>query len=106
MRSIRRWWPDVVFERGDTEGLLEVDELHLGGLDEFFAYCDRDAAEGWTARGAEPDLLNKMIHILGGPTTLTIVVDDPDRSDVAGLVASLRKHLLVFKPGMIVEKAA
>lgn len=93
----RSLWPNAVFEDARQEAAAGTyRDLQFDGLDEVFIYRDAEAAREWDELGAEPHLANTMIHVLCSPQSVTIVVDDPEQSEMADFLAAAREHLLIW----------
>ncbi len=91
---MRNAWPAAVFEDADTaERSPRYSDIAFGRTNELFVYRDVDAARAWDEHGAIPELANTMIHLLIGPSELTVVVDDPKTAEMRQILASIRDDL-------------
>lgn len=77
VRAIRQFWPQAVFEHGDTgERYNDFWQIPFGDVKELFTYRDRSVADVWDEKGAIPDVSNTMIHILYDEGLITAVIDE------------------------------
>ncbi len=87
-RAIAQLWPDSVFADGETgEPYQYVWLIPFSEVEEVFIYRDSRSAEIWSEKGAVPEVLNSMIHLLVDPGLLTVVVDKRDHEMNAALEA-------------------
>jgi hypothetical protein len=94
VRCARNAWPEAVFEDADTGNRSDhYEDLSFGRITELFVFRDARTAEDWDEHGAVQSLVNTMIHVLVGPDSLTVVVDDPDTSEMRQILATIRESL-------------
>ena len=75
--ALAQLWPNAVFEDGETgEPYDSVWNVPFSEMAEVFVYRDEQSAKIWSKKGAVPEALNSMIHLLRDPGLLTVVVDD------------------------------
>lgn len=93
VRVIRQYWPNAVFENGDTgDPYGEFWQIPFGELNEIFVYRDQSIADRWDAEGAVAELRNTMIHLIADGDVLTVVVDEKD-DEMTNVIASVRSAI-------------
>src|SRR5437588_9191969 len=81
VRAIRQFWPRAVFEHGGTgQRYGHFRDVPFGEVRELFVYRDAGFADIWDEKGAIPDVLNTMVHVLYDDGLITAVVDERDES--------------------------
>lgn len=103
VRAIRDHWPSAVFENGDTGDPYDhFWQIPFGELREIFVYRDSNAATGWNAEGAVPQLYNTMIHVIGDEGSITVVVDEQDETiqEVIATISSALTDPILYTPAL------
>ena len=76
-RAMAQLWPDAVFAHGETAEVYDdVWLVPFYELEEIFIYRDSHSAEVWLEKGAVPESLNHMVHLIYDPGLLTVVIDN------------------------------
>jgi len=77
VRFFRQLWPDGVYEDANTAyaGRFSDALLFAPPSAEFFAYASLEAWAAWEADGATAANQDTMVHVLGSPSGITLVVD-------------------------------
>jgi len=102
LRLIKRIWPDVVIEDADSgeKSVIGGTELIPEGMTDVFVYQNMEMAKKWDELGAEPELIDTMIHILVRQDEVTVVVDDPNskmsRLFLSGMKSALRMNIFAM----------
>lgn len=85
-----QFWPQAVVEDATTGVQVSLSRNGFGEFSpaytEILIYRDRQTARQWRECGAVPGSENTMIHLIGDRESITIVVDDPCRPEMRGLV--------------------
>jgi hypothetical protein len=90
VRVVLQYWPHAAFENAVTgEYYKTYWQIPFSDLKEIFVYRDASAAQQWDAEGAVPGVHNTMIHILRDKGLLTLVVDDPEGSEMGHIIADV-----------------
>jgi hypothetical protein len=94
VRVVRAFWSEAVAEDADTgETLSRVPDGARGVPGEVLVYRDEAARHSWTGKGATPENLNLMVHIIRGSDSMTLVVDDPSSEEMSKLIEAIRGHV-------------
>jgi hypothetical protein len=87
-------WSEAVVENAETGEVL--DRVFMGPRAlprEVLVYKNVAARDSWARDGAVSENANLMVHIIRGPESLTVVVDDPGEPSMRGLLDAIRDHI-------------
>lgn len=78
LKLIERMWPFAVVEDVNGDRIAIENCAFIPRMTELFIYKNMKIAMKWEELGAEPELVDTMIHIIARNEEVTIVVDTPD----------------------------
>lgn len=108
VRAIRQLWARAVFENGETgERYHDFQSVPFGRARELFVYRDAGAADLWDEKGAVPEVLNTMIHVLHDEGLITAVIDEhtPEMDTLLSAIRSALDDSILFVPAVLPEAA-
>ena len=67
-------------------------DISFGSLRELLAYPDAESEAAWDAESPDsPE--NSMLYLIGRPEDITVVVDNPDSSEMQSILGAIRDTL-------------
>ena len=95
-------WPDAVVEDARSEAratrLDRADPVALP--DEMLIYETGAWRDAWEREGATEEDADRMLHILLGPSEITLVVDERAGSETGHIAVHVGKMLLALSPAI------
>jgi hypothetical protein len=90
LKLIKNLWPDAVAQ--DTDGGVKIPIGDVVIDADMFIYQNMEKSMEWDELGAEPHLVDSMVHILVRTNEVTVVVDNSD------LIGSIQNYLYPMTP--------
>lgn len=93
-RIVQRYWPHAAFEDAETgEKYSRYSDIPLARMHELFIYSNAETEVGWDA-GHDDVPPNSMLYLILSPGFVTVVLDDPDATNMPAMLESFRTILL------------
>jgi len=95
LRVIRRYWPDAIVEDGTTGERQPAISMAAAPetTREVVIYKNNRLMRKWDKVGAVAGLSNTMVHILGRPGGLVLVVDDLEEEPIRSMLEWIKNGL-------------
>lgn len=93
---LRRDWPALVVQDASAAHVVAADDPAIAGMMEFFVYRSRADFEAWMAEGTSGMNADTMIHVILGPTSMTIVTEKAG-STTQRLGAKLSREVAIHR---------
>ncbi len=91
---LSKQWKQCIIEDAVTAtdlSPIEISKIPLPA--ELLVYCDESSQQSWQNDGATPENCNRMVHLIRGDAGLTVVVDDPNTSEMRALLNEIQESL-------------